>query len=213
MRKIVILTVILMLIFTMVGCTAHSEPGKNAVVSSPSNTVFDVTQVEDLSEKTEDEAVEKSTFAKEATQKTTAEIDAEKVSKEPIISQTTTANIKPKQDTHTQKEMPKSGISTPEITTTAVSEVKTAVEQIEEFDIYFWISYAQNYAQSIGLTLDETDTECWDNPISANVSNKNIGTDIESRLNRYKNVDGFTSVWIWAEKVSDTQYELYIGYA
>ena len=104
MRKIVILTVILMLIFTMVGCTAHSEPGKNAVVSSSSNTVFDVTQVEDLSEKTEDEAVEKSTFAKEATQKTTAEIDAEKVSKEPIISQTTTANIKPKQDTHTQKD-------------------------------------------------------------------------------------------------------------
>ena len=71
----------------------------------------------------------------------------------------------------------------------------------------------KNYAQSIGLTFDETATECWDNPISANTNNKNIGADIESRLNRYKNVDGFTSVWIWAEKVSDTQYELYIGYA
>jgi hypothetical protein len=63
------------------------------------------------------------------------------------------------------------------------------------------------------LTLDETATECWDNPISANVSNNNIGTDIESRLNRYKNFEGFSSVWIWAEKISDTQYEIYIGYA
>ena len=64
-----------------------------------------------------------------------------------------------------------------------------------------------------GLTLDETATECWDNPISANANNKNIGANIESRLNRYKNVDGFTSVWIWAELISDTQYEFYIGYA
>lgn len=72
---------------------------------------------------------------------------------------------------------------------------------------------SQNYALVIGLTLDETATECWDNPISANVNNKNIGINIESRLNRYRNVDGFTSVWIWAEKLSDTQYEFYIGYA
>ena len=132
---------------------------------------------------------------------------------EPIFSQTTTANTEPKQDTHTQTEPPKSEKSEPEITTNTVSEVTTAIEQIEEFDISYWISYAQNYAQSIGLTLDETATECWDNPISANANNKNIGDDIESRLNRYKNIEGFTSVWIWAEKISDTQYELYIGYA
>ena len=59
---------ILTFIFAMVGCTAHNEPGKNAVVSSSSNAVFDVTQAEDLSEKTEDETVEKSTFAEETTQ-------------------------------------------------------------------------------------------------------------------------------------------------
>ena len=109
--------------------------------------------------------------------------------------------------------MPKSEASEPEITTNTVSEVTTAIEQSEEFNISYWISYAQNYAQSIGLTFDETATECWDNPISANANNKNIGADIESRLNRYKNVEGFTSVWIWAEKISDTQYEIYIGYS
>ena len=213
MRKTVIFTMILTLIFSTVGCTVHSEPGKKAVESSSSNPVFDIAQAEDLSEKTEDETVEKSTFAEETTQLPAAETSTEKVSKEPIFSQTTTVNTEPKQDTHTQTEPPKSEKSEPEITTNTVSEVTTAVEQIEEFDINYWISYAQNYAQSIGLTLDETATECWDNPISANANNKNIGDDIESRLNRYKNIEGFTSVWIWAEKISDAQYELYIGYA
>lgn len=213
MRKIVIITMILSFIFGMAGCTAHNEPGKNAVVSSSSNAVFDVTQAEDLSEKTGDETVEKSTFAEEKTQSPATKIDTEKVSKEPIFSQTTTANTEPKQGAHTPPEQPKSEISELEIITNTVSEATKAVEQIEEFDISYWISYAQNYAQSIGLTLDETATECWDNPISANVNNKNIGIDVESRLNRYKNVEGFTSVWIWAEKISDAQYELYIGYA
>ena len=204
---------ILTFIFAMVGCNANSEPDKKAVESSSSNPVFDIAQAEELSEKTINETVDKSTFAEETTQTTTAETGTEKVSNEPIFSQTTTANTEPKQDTHTQTEPPKSEKSEPEITTNTVSEVTTAIEQIEEFDINYWISYAQNYAQSIGLTLDETATECWDNPISANANIKNIGADIESRLNRYKNVEGSTSVWIWAEKISDTRYELYIGYA
>ena len=212
MRKTVIFTMILTLIFSTVGCTVHSEPDKKATESSSANAVIDITQAKELSEKTENETVEKSTFAEETTQTTTAETGTEKASKEPIFSQTTTANTEPKQDTHTQTEPPKSEKSEPEITTNTVSEVTTAVEQIEEFDISYWISYAQNYAQSIGLNLDETATECWDNPISANTNNKNIGSDIEGRLNRYKNIEGFTSVWIWAEKISDTQYEFYIGY-
>ena len=213
MRKVVIFTVVLTLIFAMAGCTAHNETDKKAVESSSTNSVIDTTQVEKLSEKAEGRTVEKSTFAEETTRSTIAETGTEKVSKETIFSQTTTAINEPKQDTQRQKETPKSEISEPEITTNTVSEVTTANEQIEEFDISYWISYAQNYAQSIYLTLDETATECWDNPISANASNKNIGADIGSRLNRYKNVEGFASVWIWAEKISDTQYELYIGYA
>ena len=213
MRRIVIFAMILTLFFATAGCTAHSEPDKNAVVSSSSNAVFDIAQAEELTEKTITETVEKSTFAEETTPIPAAETGTEKVPNETIFSQTTTANTEPKQDTHTQTEPPKSEKSEPEITTNTVSEVTTAVEQIEEFDISHWISYAQNYAQSIGLTLDETATECWDNPISANANNKNIGGDIESRLNRYKNIEGFTSVWIWAEKISDAQYELYIGYA
>ena len=213
MRKTVILTMILTLIFATVVCTDHSEPDKKAVESSSTNAIIDTTQSEELTEKTESETVEKSTFTVETAQPPDAETSTEKVSIEPIFSQTITANNEPKQDTHTQKEMPKSEASEPEITTNTVSEVITTVEENEGFDISHWISYAQNYAQSIGFTLDKTATECWDNPISANASSKNIGADIESRLNRYKNVEGFASIWIWAEKVSDTQYELYIGYA
>ena len=213
MRKSVIFTVILTIIFAMEGCNAHSEPDKKAAESSSANAIIDTTQAVKSSEKKENEAVERSTFAEETTHSPAAETSTEKVSKEPIFSQTTTANTEPKQDTHTQTEPPKSEKSEPEITTNTVLEVTTAIEQIEEFDISYWISYAQNYAQSIGLTLDETATECWDNPISANANNKNIGSDIEGRLNRYKNIEGFTFVWIWAEKISDTQYELYIGYA
>ena len=213
MRKIVIITMILSFIFGMAGCTAHSAPGKNAVVSSSSNAVFDIAQAEELSEKTINETVDKSTFAEEKSQSSATKIGTEKVLNEPIFSQTTTVNTEPKQAAHTPTEPPKSEKSEPEITTNTVSEVTTAIEQIEEFDISYWISYAQNYAKSIGLIIDKTATECWDNPISANANNKNIGSDIEGRLNRYKNIEGFTVVWIWAEKISVTQYEFYIGYA
>lgn len=213
MRKIVVFTMILTLVFAMEGCTDHSEPDKKAAESSSANVVIHTTQEGKMSEKKGNETVEKSTFAEEAAQPTAAETGTEKVSKELIFSQIATANKKPKQDTQRQKETPESGIYESEITTNTVSEVTIAIEQIEEFDISYWISYAQNYAQSIGFTFEKTATECWDNPISANANNKNIGTDIESRLSRYKNVDGFTLVWIWAEKVSDTQYEIYIGYA
>ena len=213
MRKTVIFTMILTLIFGTVGCTAHSKPDKKAIENSSTNAVIDTTQSEELTEKTEDETVEKSTFAEEITQSSATKISTEKLSEDPIFSQTTTVSTEPKQDTHTQTEPPKSEKSEPEITTNTVSEATTAFEQIEGFDISYWISYAQNHAQSIGLTLDETATKCWDNPISANTNNKNISIDIESRLNRYKNIEGFTSVWILSEKLSDTQYEIYIGYA
>lgn len=213
MRKTVIFAMILTVIFDMAGCTAHNEPDKTAAESSSTNAVIDTTQEEELTEKTKNETVDKSTFAEGTTQSFATKIGTEKVSEEPFFSQTTTANTEPEQDIHTQKEPPKNEKSEPEITKNTVSEVTTAIEQIEEFDISYWISYAQNYSQSIGLTLDETASECGDNPISANANNKNIGADIESRLNRYKNIEGFTSVWIWAEKISDTQYEFYIGYA
>ena len=85
MRKIVIITMILTFIFGMAGCTAHSEPDKKATESSSANAVIDTTQAEELTEKTINETVDKSTFAEEPTPTTTAETGTEKVSEEPIF--------------------------------------------------------------------------------------------------------------------------------
>lgn len=84
---------------------------------------------------------------------------------------------------------------------------------VQEFDIDYWIAYAKNYAKSVGLRLDSTATDCWDNPISANAKCKYLERDIQNRLNRYARDTDITNVWIWAEKVSDNSYEIYIGYA
>ena len=72
----------------------------------------------------------------------------------------------------------------------------------QTFDVSPYVSYAKEYAISIGLSLDSTATECWDNPISANPNRSGIKSDIESRLNRYKNSEGFTAVWIWTERMA-----------
>ena len=103
-----------------------------------------------------------------------------------------------------------SGQTEPETLPTPPAETEPAEP---EFDIAYWIGYAKDYAVGIGLELDETAVDCWDNPITANAKRTNLEADIVSRLNRYKNIEGFSYVWIWAEKVLDTEYELYIGYA
>lgn len=36
--------------------------------------------------------------------------------------------------------------------------------------------------------------------------------DIKDCLNCYKNIEGFTGVWIWAEPDGNGAYKLYIGY-
>lgn len=83
----------------------------------------------------------------------------------------------------------------------------------QKFDIDYWVAYAKSYAQSVGLRLDSTATDCWDNPIPANAQCKYLEWDIQNRLNRYARDDDITSVWIWAEKIADKSYEIYIGYA
>lgn len=118
--------------------------------------------------------------------------------------------------TQEQKQSQLQQQSKPE-TPTVKEEVKpTQPKPTEEvkpsFDVNSYVNYAKSYAQNIGLELDSTATDCWDNPITANAKRTGIKDDIQSRLNRYKNVEGFTAVWVWVEKVSDTEYEIYIGY-
>lgn len=111
------------------------------------------------------------------------------------------------------QQQPKPKSETPKVKEEVKPTQPKPTEEVKpSFDVNSYVNYAKSYAQSIGLELDSTATDCWDNPITANAKRTGIKDDIQSRLNRYKNVEGFTAVWVWAEKVSDTEYEIYIGY-
>lgn len=84
---------------------------------------------------------------------------------------------------------------------------------VPDFNIQTWIDYAKTYAVSIGLRLESSAVDCWDNPITAGAHSLYLERDIQSRLNRYARDEDITDVWIWAEERSDGSYDLYIGYA
>ena len=101
--------------------------------------------------------------------------------------------------------------ATPEPTPTPTPEPTPT--PVPQFDIDYWTGFAQNYAQSIGLVLESSAVDCWDNPIPAGHHCKNIEQNITDRLNRYKNLEGFTDVWIWSVETGTNTYDIYIGYA
>ena len=76
----------------------------------------------------------------------------------------------------------------------------------------YWLGYAKDYAVGIGLRLDENATDSWDTPIRCSSKTEDVlATYIRDDLTYYKNEEGCTAVWIWAEQVGDGQYELFIG--
>lgn len=80
------------------------------------------------------------------------------------------------------------------------------------FDIDYWLGYAKDYAVGIGLRLDENATDSWDTPIRCSSKTEDVlAAYIRDDLTYYKNEEGCTAVWIWAEQVGDGQYELFIG--
>ena len=103
-------------------------------------------------------------------------------------------------------ESPKSVDPTP----TETEKPKPADSQ---FDINYWIEFARKYAENIGLAINPEAVSCWDNPIIAGPNSKYLERDIKARMNRYKNVEGFTDIWVWAEPDKNGNYRLFIGYA
>lgn len=95
----------------------------------------------------------------------------------------------------------------------AITEPEPTPEPEPAFDIEHWISYAKSTAVSLGLTLDSSATDCWDNPITARPTCIYLERDINSRLNRYAKDGEITAVWIWYECVGTSSYLIYIGYA
>lgn len=225
MKNRLIPCVLACLMIFLVGCTGNTakeaaqEITKTETSFPAGNTETD--SQEDTAEEPESTAVQEETPITAEESKPTAESQTvatvqtkpaeEKTADTPATEK---AKAEPPKQTTTQAE-PEKQTEQPKEQTTAEqkpAEPKPTEPPKQTFDVSPYVSYAKEYAVSIGLSLDSTATECWDNPISANPNRSGIKSDIESRLNRYKNSEGFTAVWIWTEKLSDTEYNIYIGY-
>ena len=105
------------------------------------------------------------------------------------------------EDTDMQGTEPKTIDPTPAPTSepsapTPIPAAPTPEPVIEEpsFDISYWIGYAQSYAQGLGLRLESSAVDCWDNPIGAGPHSTCLERDISSRMNRYANDPDITDV-------------------
>ena len=159
------------------------------------------------------ESTTKSTAEKEKAESTAPADSGKKETAKPADTESPTA---PPKQTESPKvteppeskptESPKSVDPTP----TETEKPKPADPQ---FDINYWIEFARKYAENIGLAINPEAVSCWDNPIIAGPNSKYLERDIKTRMNRYKNVEGFTDIWVWAEPDENGNYRLFIGYA
>lgn len=145
----------------------------------------------------------------------TAEPETEKA--QPKISTPAKEETLPTVSSPTETTPPKASEPPPAVPTDPPmqeTEPSAAEEPAEpEFDIQTWIDYAKVYAESVGLHLESSAVDCWDNPIDADVSCIYLERDVCSRLNRYAADETITDIWVWYETVGANSYLIYIGYA
>lgn len=99
-------------------------------------------------------------------------------------------------------------------TTTQKPTTTQPTTKAQTIDIDHYVNYATNYGKSIGLVYDNDVRDSWDNPIRIRTTNHDAAIrDITDRLNRYKNREGVEYFCVWAEKRSDGNYNIFIGYA
>ena len=170
---------------------------------------------------------EQSTVPQEST--TVSISESTEISAE-ITAKPESVETKPEVSTPAKEEMPPTVSSPTETTPPKASEPKPPEEPTETqpqepeppaaeeptepaFDIQTWIDYAKDYAESVGLRLESSAVDCWDNPIDADADCIYLERDICSRLNRYAADETITDVWVWYEAVGANSYLIYIGYA
>ena len=215
MKKIIILLLCCGVLVSMAGCggntalpPAESPPttvSETIITEVPIETTPPVTAVEQAEEEKEptpteskDQATEQTVTAREPTEETkpieTAKLTEKNTGEEKVTSITE---------------------ETVQSTTPQLTEKETTEPEITqpEFDIHYWITFAKEYAVSIGLILDSEAVDCWDNPIRAGVHCIYLERDIQSRLNRYAKDEDITDVWIWTETTDNDCYDIYLGYA
>lgn len=226
MRKKWVVCMITCLMILLAGCNGNTakETARNDMdkrISSTAGNTETTTETEKADDTTSDVPETEQPVSSEATtepsQQEKSDVSSTAGSKTETAKSYESVQVTKKPDSTQEQKQPQQQPKPKPETPTVKEEVKpTQPKPTEEvkpsFDVNSYVNYAKSYAQSIGLELDSTATDCWDNPITANAKRTGIKDDIQSRLNRYKNVEGFTAVCVWAEKVSDTEYEIYIGY-
>lgn len=193
--------------------TEATEPEVTEKATEPPQTAQHQTQKQD---EQAESAVEETKAESKPTEASKPEVIASQ--QEEAISAETTVEEPPSSQPVTEDEVIPETITPvettpPEPETNPPTEETASEAEPEPFDIASWISFAKSYAQSIGLNLDSSAVDCWDNPITAGSHCIYLERDICNRLNRYNADEEITDVWIWAVDIGGGYYDLYIGYA
>lgn len=225
MKKKWMVCMIACLMILLAGCngntakeTARNDTDKRiSSTAGNTETTTGTEKADDTSDIPETEQTVSSEAATELSPQEKSDVSSTAGSKTETAKSYEPVQVTKKPDSTQEQKQPQQQPQSKPETPTVKEEVKPTQSKPKEevkpsFDVNSSVNYAKSYAQSIGLKLDSTATDCWDNPITANAKRTGIRDDIQNRLNRYKNVEGFTAVWVWAEKVYDTEYEIYIGY-
>lgn len=210
----------LLLSVVLSGCAAEPLQGQTAGNTSKAPTPQEETPVSFEPVSTDSSAPTKA--ATEAADPAACTSNEDKhesgpaISSEPV-SAPTESNAPASEETKQPPVLPEEPVETENPTeeppVPAITEPEPTPETEPVFDIDCWISYAKSTAVSLGLTLDSSATDCWDNPISAEQGCIYLERDINSRLKRYAEDKSITDVWIWYECIGTDKYLIYIGYA
>lgn len=215
MKKLLILCTILLAVL-LSGCAADTSQRQSATNTPKASTPQKETSTSFESVSTEASAPTEAAdpaacIPNEGKHESDPAISSEPVSaptesNAPVSEETEQPSVLPEEPEEAQSPAEEPSIP-------ALTEPEPAPEPEPAFDIDYWISYAKSTAVSLGLTLENSATECWDNPITAKPTCIYLERDINSRLNRYAKDKTITAVWIWYECVGTSSYLIYIGYA
>lgn len=213
-RTIAILSAIIVIVGVFAACNQHTK------IQTEITTQIAVTEV--AVTLSEDSAVSETviqTTAADTTRSETRPVRSDTTTVRETTSQkatTTTTQTTMIKETTTKKARTteKAPATSPKTTIkkeTTTNRTGTATKK--SVDAQSVVNYAISYGKSIGLSYDSSVSECWDNPIKIRGDGSTVKRDVKSRLNRYKNVEGFEYFSVWSEKHSDGDYDLYIAYA
>ena len=211
MKNARIIAVLVLLALSLSGC-ANVDRSEVSAPSSQETVMAEPAQ----STVPQEQATVSVSGSTEIPAENTAEPETEKA--QPEISTPAKEEMPPTVSSSTETTPPKASEPEPstEPTETQPQEPDPPVEEKPTepaFDIQTWIDYAKAYAESVGLRLESSAVDCWDNPIDAAADRIYLERDICSRLNRYAADETITDVWVWYEAVGANSYLIYIGYA